>query len=432
MFEGMPRRGVVFWPVGTGDSTTIVVTEEIVVQVDLHDMAKADDNDAPEFAVVDRLVEVLPVVDGIRYLAVFVLTHADQDHCRGFADLLSKVRIGELWASPRLWREFDDPDAVICDDAKAFQEEAERRVAAIKKAVADGQAVESGDRVLVIGYDTDHDRHAYDDLPDEYLAYPGQAISRLDGVGVAGSFEAFLHAPFKDDCAAPRNETSVAMQVTLADKDGTTGQVLLFGDLAHDTIMKIFDYSECHGRSERLAWNVLLAPHHCSKKVMYVVEDGSEVLARDVLDAFERHAIEGAIVVSSSCPVPASNTPGQNPPHAKAKARYAEIADDFICTMEHPDATNPQAVVFGLTADGFVLVDPLDVEESQSAVEASRSGTRLALVAGAAALAGAAFADEVPRDGVVSASGPAQVREAIAESRGDQSAPSQVTGFGGR
>ena len=32
-------------------------------------------------------------------------------------------------------------------------------------------------------------------------------------------------------------------------------------------------------------------------------------------------------MVSSSCPVPASNAPGENPPHAVAKARYAEIAD---------------------------------------------------------------------------------------------------------
>ncbi|WP_433077731.1 hypothetical protein ACQP1P_35320 [Dactylosporangium sp. CA-052675] len=433
MFGGMPQRGVVFWPVGTGDSSTIVVTEEIVVQVDLHDMAKADNDDMPEYAVVDRLVEVLPTVDGEPYLAVFVLTHADQDHCRGFADLLDKVRIGELWATPRLWRELDDPDAVLCDDAKAFQEETERRVNAIMKAVADGDAVESGDRVLVIGYDTDHDKHAYHELPDEYLTGPGKSVSRLDGVDVAGSFEAFLHAPFVDDCAAKRNETSVAMQVTLTGENGKTGQTLLFGDLSHDTIMKIFTYSEDNKRSERLKWNVLLAPHHCSKSVMYVVdEDGEEVLAQDVLDAFGRHALDGAIVVSSSCPVPASNTPGQNPPHVKAKDRYSEIADEFICTMEYPTVATPQPVVFGLTNDGFVLVDPVDVEESKSLVEASRSGRRLALVAGAAALVGPAYAYQHRQRDAATVSGPAQVREAIAQARGNTSAPGQVTGFGGR
>lgn len=45
--EGLPIRGAVFWPVGTGDSTTVVVDETVVLQVDLHDMAKADDEENP-------------------------------------------------------------------------------------------------------------------------------------------------------------------------------------------------------------------------------------------------------------------------------------------------------------------------------------------------------------------------------------------------
>jgi len=54
----LPDQGLVFWPVGTGDSTTIVIDDEHVVQVDLHDMATADDDGAIVVAVVDRLVEV--------------------------------------------------------------------------------------------------------------------------------------------------------------------------------------------------------------------------------------------------------------------------------------------------------------------------------------------------------------------------------------
>jgi beta-lactamase superfamily II metal-dependent hydrolase len=97
----LPARGLVFWPVGTGDSTTIVIDDDHVIQVDIHDMAMADDDDAIVAAVVDRLVEVLPERDGQPYLAAFILTHADKDHCLGFTDLLDKVSIGELWATPR-------------------------------------------------------------------------------------------------------------------------------------------------------------------------------------------------------------------------------------------------------------------------------------------------------------------------------------------
>ncbi|WP_207576490.1 hypothetical protein, partial [Mycolicibacterium iranicum] len=130
---GLPARGAVFWPIGTGDSTTVVIDDQVVLQVDLHDMAKADDDANPEVAVVDRLVEALPRVNGDPYLAVFALTHADKDHCLGFADLLAEVQIGELWSTPRLWREFNDPDAPEpCEDAVAFREESERRIEATR------------------------------------------------------------------------------------------------------------------------------------------------------------------------------------------------------------------------------------------------------------------------------------------------------------
>lgn len=227
----LPDRGAVFWPVGTGDSTTVVIDEEHVLQVDLRDLVAADEEDALVASVVDRLVENLPSRDDDPYLAVFALTHADADHCTGFADLLDRVHIGELWATPRLWREYAEDDVELCEDAKTFQAEAERRVAATMKAVQAGKEPISGDRVRIIGYDVDRAQHPYAELPDEYFTYPGESITTMDGEYVGAVFEAFVHAPFKDDCAASRNDTSLAMQVTLRDSDGTPGHMLLFGDL---------------------------------------------------------------------------------------------------------------------------------------------------------------------------------------------------------
>jgi beta-lactamase superfamily II metal-dependent hydrolase len=334
----MPEQGLIFWPVGNGDSTTIVVDDEHVVQVDLCDLAKAREEDAPVSAVVDRLVEALPTsADGKPYLAAFILTHADRDHCTGFADLLDRVRIGEIWATPRLWREYAEPDGAVqlCEDAKAFQEEAERRVARVCKAIEDGVEPASGDRIRVIGYDTDREKHAYSELPDKYVTYPGDAVTSIDATDMAGIFEVFIHAPFKDDCAAARNDTSVAMQVTLKDGSGGEGHALFFGDLAYETIIKIFDYSEGNKRSERLAWDVMLAAHHGSKKVMYVAEGGEEVLKQDILDAFSRHGSAAATVVISSAPFSAEDSPGDNPPHCIARERYEEVTD-VICTAEYP------------------------------------------------------------------------------------------------
>lgn len=428
MSNDTPEMGAVFWPVGTGDSTTIVVSNEIVLQVDLHDMAKADDDAEPEVAVVDRLVEALPQIDGRPYLAVFALTHADKDHCLGFADLLDKATIGELWATPRLWREYEEGDGDgLCEDAKAFQAEAERRVAAVMDAVGDRREPDSG----VFGYDTDHDSHAYDELPEEFKSGPGKSITDLDGRDCSDRFEAFIHAPFADDCAAARNETSLAMQVTLTDDSGQTGRLLLFGDLAHDTIMKIFDYSEYHNREQYLAWDVLLAPHHCSKKVMYIPEgDGDDALQIDVMNAFSRHAGEQPAVVSSSCVVPATDKARANPPHRKAANRYEEVADELICTMAWPDEAAPIPVVFVVDAQGARIVreETIELAASEAFTKAAPRGfgRRLAAVTAAAAVVTEAIATESEHG----ATGPERVREAIAADRGGEKAPETAVGFG--
>ena len=438
MGKVLPELGAVFWPVGTGDSSTVVVSEEVVIQVDLHDMAKADDDDTHEVPVVDLLVDALPDgADGKPYLAVFVLTHADKDHCSGFAELLARVTIGELWATPRLWREFDDPDAPeLCKDAKAFQEESVRRVEATKKALDGGGEPSSGDRILVVGYDTDHDKHAYSELPDRYLATPGDSITALDGKDFAGRFEAFIHAPFKADCAEARNETSLSVQVTLTEDGGRDGKMLLFGDLAHDTILKIFAYSEANNREQYLEWDLLLAPHHCSKRVMYTREDGKDVLKDDVLDAFERHARDGAVIVSSSGPIPARDEDGKNPPHRKAADRYREIIDagNFVCTMEWPSKEAPAPVTFGVDAAGAQILRADVVELSARAiVEKAAAGPsrRLAVVAAAATAAGsiaAARSGAMPA-GADTRTGPERVQDAVVASRGAQ-APAATVGFG--
>jgi beta-lactamase superfamily II metal-dependent hydrolase len=431
--EGLPARGAVFWPVGTGDSTTVVVDDGVVMQVDLHDLAKADSDENPEVAVVDRLVDALPIVDGEPYLATFVLTHADKDHCLGFADLLAKVRIGELWSTPRLWREYNDPEAPeLCADAIAFREESERRIEVTRAAVSVGGAPGSGDRIRVVGYDTDHSSHAYDDLPKEYLAYPGTSLTVLDGHDRAGVFEAFIHAPFKEDAAAARNETSLSMQVTLTDESGVDGKVLLFGDLAHDTIMKIFKYSEAKDREQYLEWDLLLAPHHCSKRVMYKKDvDGAEVLQQDILDAFERNARLGASIVASSAVFPDVDVDGHNPPHLMAADRYAEIADELICTMSWVDELAPSPVVFGVDAYGARVIrgELLEKSAQEAALELSMSsvGRRFAAVTAAAV----SLAHALPATAVASEfSGVDRVQDAIAADRGGQSAPENPIGFG--
>lgn len=436
MSSEVPELGIVFWPVGSGDSSTIVVTDEVLIQVDLNDRAKADSDDTPEAPVVDLLIEALPTVGDRPFLAAFVLTHADQDHCSGFADLLEKATIGELWATPRMWRELDgDPDAALCDDAQAFHDEVVRRVDAVKKADSDGDEIALGDRVLVVGYDVDEEKFDYHDLPSEYLLKPGMSVTKINGDDHAGRFEAFIHAPFKDDAAGARNDTSLSLQVTLTDSDsGQEGKILLFGDLAYDTLTKIFEYSESHDREQYLEWDLLLAPHHCSKKVMYIVEDGSEVLKKDILESFEKHAREGSVIVASSATIPTVDKAGDNPPHRKAADRYKEYADRFICTMEWPSADDPSPVVFGIDADGAKIVEDNVVELASKNLDLAHLGTdgrrRLSEVAAMASTAGRFATGSMTSSETAGMTGAERVQAAIKSDRGADVAPTTAVGFG--
>src|SRR5690606_26623790 len=99
------KRGVLFWPVGTGDSTTFIVRENaIMFQVDLRHSSKSDDPETDCSPVIDYLEQHLPLVNGRPYLSAFALTHPDKDHIQGFQSLLERVEIGELWFTPRVFR----------------------------------------------------------------------------------------------------------------------------------------------------------------------------------------------------------------------------------------------------------------------------------------------------------------------------------------
>ena len=362
----LPDRGYVFWPVGSGDSTTIVVDDEHVMQVDLRQMEASCDEDDPHAPVADLLEKLLPQKDGKPYLAAFVLTHPDKDHCQGFAALMDQVSIGEIWLAPRVLSEFDED---LCDDAQVFKDEAERRI----KQARSGNT-NSGDRVRIIGYSDILDEDDYDGFPEEMLTIPGNEVTKIDGEELSSAFRAFVHAPFKEDAEAERNDTSIALQVTLKTADASC-KALLLGDLSNPTVNQIFSRSD----DADLEWNVLLAPHHCSKTVMYVPnDDGDDVLDDHLMSKIDDAGGECRYIVSSSEPIPSRNQSGDNPPHAKAKNRYEEIVEQghFLCTQEHPSEDEPEPIVIRASDEGCDL-------DSDAESDADLSGGVPAVIAAA-------------------------------------------------
>jgi beta-lactamase superfamily II metal-dependent hydrolase len=370
-----PDRGLIVWPVGTGDSITLVIDEDTVVQLDLHHLKDAESKDDARAAIIDELIKILPKRNGKPYLAVFGATHLDNDHICGFKRLLDEVTIGDLWFTPRvLW---DQDQHGLSEDAEAFRDEAERRIEKMKEQ----DEVGSGDRIRIIGYHDSLKEHSeiYENLPEGAVTVPGSEFVAIDGTSYEGVFHAFVHAPFKDDGDKDRNDTSFGLRATLADGDHELA-VMVLGDLAYPTVKRIFECSE----AEDLEFDAFVAPHHCSKSVMYWQCEGDDEpkLQQDLLDRIEKAARNGAFIIASSAPIPGKNSPGDNPPHAKAAARYRELVDDghFLCTGEYPSEDALEPIVFEVSDVGVSLREGAAAGAATSgvpgAVNKARGSTR--------------------------------------------------------
>ncbi len=369
------EKSVIFWPVGTGDSTTLVLRPgQIVMQIDLHHLAKADDKENPEWPIIDHLIKLLPKKYGRPYLALFVLTHPDQDHIRGFKELLSKVLIGELWHTPKIFRDQADEEA-MCEDAKAFRKEAHRR----RKAIADNPVnIKSGDRLRVIGHDDILLEPDYQQLPDHCKSRPAESVVMVDGIDLTGDFMAFIHAPFKADQAKNKNNTSLSLNVVLWEGE-KYGQFFFFGDREYPTIKQIFETTEAHPKNiPYLGWHVILCSHHCSKGVMYWQDedDDEACFKQDIMDYLAKYSKQGYIVASARADF--TDGEGDNPPHRKARRQYEKIvkAGHFICTHEYPTIKSPAPVIFTVGKNGFTFTDKRSLAQGPAPLAAAVTAAR--------------------------------------------------------
>ena len=127
------------------------------------------------------------------------------------------------------------------------------------------------------------------------------------------------------------------------------------------------------GAVHSTSWDVLLAPHHCSKSTMYYHDGDDEVLDKALMEKLEESGSACRYIVSSSDPIPSENKPGDNPPHAKAKSQYEQIVDlgHFLCTGEHgsKDELTPVSFAVGEVDCGYTEGND-DSESSSSARKA--------------------------------------------------------------
>lgn len=367
------KKGFMFWPVGNGDSTTIIIRrDEIIMQIDLHQMNKSKEENEPYYPVVDELINLLPKKDGKPYLSVFVLTHPDEDHIQGFDEFKKEVLIGEIWHTPRIFSEYKKD---LCEDAIAFKDEVIRRK---NKMIKNEGKVMDGDRLRIIGHDEIFKQDEYKDFPTEWRTIPGNTITQINEEDIRDIFEAFVHAPFKEESEKERNNSSLSLHITLKE-NMQVAKAFFFGDREYPTIKKIFEKTEEKKRTQYLNWHVMLASHHCSKSVMFWKdeEDSDEEFKKDTMQYFEKYQEKGAYLISSS-ESDFSDKEGKNPPHKKARKKYEEIieAGNFMCTQEHPNTTDTKPICFELGSDGLKYLEPDETNRKKSSSSLSKAIAR--------------------------------------------------------
>ena len=383
-----------FFPVANGDMTLIKFgdTDATTLLIDANIRQDADDPDGEARDVAKDLRNRLKKdVNGRPYVDAFLMTHPDQDHCRGlmrhfhFGPLADysddkqdykdkKIVIREIWSSSIVFRRASKTHT-LCDDAKAFSSEARRRVKLNREM---NFSVGDGDRILVMGEDIDGKT---DDL-GPILKKVDERFATINGKQSA-FFSAYLLAPLdaqnddEEEACLVKNQSSVIMNITLAaDAQSPDGAKFLTGGDAEAFVWSC-QWKRHKDEPEVLEYDLMQAPHHCSWHSLSY-DSWSEHGERAKIDADARSALsqtrDGAIVVASCKPIADDDS---DPPCIRAKREYVAIVKnakgEFYCTDEYPDAKAVEPLVFTVTSGG---VQPPSKKEAGSKAAAVVTSAR--------------------------------------------------------
>lgn len=362
---------ITFFPVDCGDMALIRLDDAgtTAILIDVNIRSAADDPQDSTRDVACDLRERLPRdAQGRPYVDAFLLSHPDKDHCTGLEkhfhlgpiadypddrkpDDKKKIVIREIWSSPLVFRRASK-NYVLCSDAKAFNAEAKRRV----KRFRDGIGGVDGERILVLGEDDDGKTDGLGPI----LVRTGDRFDRINGQANS-LFRAHLLAPLtcsdaEEEEVLSKNNSSTILNIQLASSSIRTDSCrLLTGGDAEVAIWERVWQRHKHVPDE-LAYDMLLAPHHCSWHSLSY-DSWSELGEKAKVAPDARSALGqarfGALVVASSKPIRDDDS---DPPCIRAKREYQGIVSAtsgmLLCTGEHPNTWAPEPLEFEVTAAG--------------------------------------------------------------------------------
>ena len=345
--DGLERHSMTVktthFKVGNGDMTLLEFESGRRVLVDINIRSATDD--IPD--VARQLKKKLDRDDeGRLYVDAFLNTHPDADHIRGLKEQFhlgdpstwseddDKIFIREMWSSPIVFRraKAKDEDHVLCDDAEAWRDEARRRANRFKK---EG-AAEDGNRILILGEDVDGKT---DDI-GAIVVKVDQVFSSICGT-TDTSFEARLLAPMPasdeaEEQILTKNNSSVIIRIDLKVAKDVKARYLIGGDAEVGVWDRVWERNEAV--PERLAYDVLIAPHHCSWHSLSYdswSEKGEKAKVSEAARNALGQPLSGALILASSKTVKDDES---DPPCIRAKREYIDILDsvkgEFKCVAD--------------------------------------------------------------------------------------------------
>lgn len=355
---------LIFFPVGNGDMTLIKLESGRKILIDMNIRAAADDADDEAPDVASQLRDHLERdEEGRLYVDALLVSHPDKDHCTGLVTHFhlgpagdwskddDKIFIRELWSSPMVFRRASK-NHTLCDDAKAFNQEARRRVNFYK----DGNTLDNGERILILGED---ENGKTDDL-DAILVRADTQFSEVNGID-DWSMIARLLAPLPKDEdeeaeeTLSKNHSSTIIQFTLTgDGHSDMCRFLTGGDAEVAIWERLWKRHE--NRTDWLSYDVMQTPHHCSWHTLSYdswSEKGEEAQVCEDAKSALSQSRENAVIVASCKPVKADDS---DPPCIRAKREYVTMAEQFLVTMEHPKESAPEPLEIEISQNGSSVV----------------------------------------------------------------------------
>lgn len=370
-----------FFPLGNADTLRLDLADKRKVLVDYANMRCADDDDDLRCDLPTELRRDLAKAGRNHYDAVCI-THLDDDHCKGFGDFFwlehaalyqsdERVRITELWV----------PAAAICEDcldgdARLVRAEARHRLKAGKGIRVFSRPDRLKEWFEKNNIDFESRKHLIVDA--------GKLVPGYTKEGPAQA-EFFVHSPFgwrqNEQTVIDRNQDSIVMQVTFRESGNDT-YAILGSDVDYESISAIVQVTRKKGNDDRLLWDLMKLPHHCSYKSLGPDRGADETKAHpDVKWLFETQGRSGAIIVSPSWPIPAKGSKEDDdvqPPHRQAANHHrrvtGNIGGQFTVTMEYPSKTRPAPFGYEITAYGIAMIIAAPMVSTSAAASTPRAG----------------------------------------------------------